>query len=535
MGERLPGGPRSILRKKADVLIRVAPNVESGTQRNRQEGRTGHTRRRSLVRLDTFQLAKRAAGQEQDAHLPSRPLRAEPAGKAGAVSRHSSVSVADGAHVLSTSGREDDQDGNAEAGPSTPRVGVSAETSPIDSLLDVVVASHCTHADDFDLFAIEDAYGMLMTRFRSMLSTKAIAAAKAGAQTSSDDLSMAIEAFRARVPGLFSALKRDVGNLVGSKPSDIACPVNEDSSSPMVSPVAFPHGVTAARPLSPPRSSASPQSDPEQPRKRGYTAAEVRHRRAMAAVGQEALKFLALVFYRPELHSCFTDADLNALLAAVLVIPNTLKLYTPNPKKSYAFAIYALANMRIPADCVQPLKRELQRALSNAVGEVALQHWGGGPGKVEGGGGGNVKARTEGFTAIRQVMTVYPEDFSLDLNPFLEATLKGICDPAQGTPQTMRVLATRALLSCLQARMDWQDRVVADLQALEERRVQAALDGEGDEDFEQAQQALLQQFQDIQTAVRNSSIKVTVGLAGLWEMAETDSVSGSATAQSKTA
>lgn len=230
----------------------------------------------------------------------------------------------------------------------------------------------------------------------------------------------------------------------------------------------------------------------------------------MAGVGQEALKFLALVFYRTELFSLFTDADLTSLLATVLSIPNTLKLYTPNPKKSYAFAIYALANIQLPADCVRPLKKEIQRALSNAVGDVALHHWGGGPGKAEG-GGGNVKARTEGFAAIRQLMTFYAEDFALELTPFLEAILKGICDPPQGTPQTTRVSATRALLACLQARMDWQDTVVSQLEGI--KRMLDTVDGEDEETaLKEEQRFLIKRFEGIRKAVQDSSNKVAVSL-----------------------
>jgi hypothetical protein len=305
-----------------------------------------------------------------------------------------------------------------------------------------------------------------------------------------------VQAFRDRVAGLLLAFKRDVGALVGRTPSEVVCPIDDRSSSPSA-PSGHSLRLPAQLPDTPTPPSSSPTSvdSPSKPLRRGYTAAEIRFRRAHAGAGQEALKLLAFVFYRPEIFECFTTADLIDLLQQVVLIPNTLKLHTPNPKKSYALAVYALTHLKVPVACISPLKQKIVKALTNSVGDIGATFMGGGPGKREG-EGGNVRARMEGFAALQQVLTEYPEVFALEHRSLLPVIIKGLCNPVQG----VRARATGALGALVKGRSAWAETVTANLKAMAAGQVEGALQ----EDVDAKHLALLADHGQVQAAIRDS-------------------------------
>ncbi len=337
------------------------------------------------------------------------------------------------------------------------------EESSVDSLLDIIIGQGSNH-DAFDLVSIGEAYDTLLVKLRKVLQTKPMGMGGDDDCGEEDNEEMeewkrVIKSIKIRIEGLLKAFKRDIGSVVGTEIS--ARPFNDALSSPSA-PSTHIRPPTILPDTPPPQPSPSNIFEsPIKPLKKGYTAAEIQYRRAQANAGQECLKFLAFVFYRQEVFDCFTNADLLVLLQSVLLIPNTLKLHTPNPKKSYALAVYALTHLKVPVECVLPLKEQILRALSSAVGEIASRHWGGGPGKKEG-EGGNVRARVEGFSVKQQILTEYPEVFELEHGVLLPLILKGLCNPIVN----VRIKATGSLGALIRGRMSWADKVGEELKDL---------------------------------------------------------------------
>jgi hypothetical protein len=138
------------------------------------------------------------------------------------------------------------------------------------------------------------------------------------------------------------------------------------------------------------------------------------------------------------------------LLSAVMIIPATPKLNTPNSKRTYVLAIYVISLLVVPISCLVPVKEKIVRALLNATGEICTKFWGGGPGRQEG-LGGNIKARVEGYSAIWNVCSKYPSLFLPYHKDFVPEIIKGLTSPSP----TVRARASAAAGGFSKGKLRW--------------------------------------------------------------------------------
>ncbi|KAJ9116986.1 hypothetical protein QFC22_004644 [Naganishia vaughanmartiniae] len=498
---------KSILKRNRGTPIRLAATVEEGTQENTEQARWGSSSptkdgrtstRPALKAADSFQLLVTRSALPHA--IPGTDLSARKVTNATAegVDGTDVVPGSDDTIVSDDAGNSSSSEENAipgngnneEAQPGSNgddgdrRLDARAEASSIpddgaalassvDSLLDIII-----HEAD-DLMAVEDAYNLIQVRYRKLFAQSQIATTTADDSVldPASDLVLALDRFQKCSSDIYRSFIRDISRLVGTPISSIPPPVLDSSPPPdehldptqgEITPSPSPepnarlanfnqHSRKAAArvPASPTfgiarlSSSSNPPSSPN-PTRQGYSEAEVRYRRALAGVGQSSLRFLAFVFHRSELYQCFSDADITSLISSVLVIPNTPKLHTPNPKKSYALAMYSLCHLKVPVTCVQPIKEKMMRVLTYGLGEGGLKCWGGGPGKREG-EGGNVKARFECFAAMANALVQYPSLFIPRHKDLIPLILGGLTDSQQG----MKVKAGMALCGFMKGKMNW--------------------------------------------------------------------------------
>lgn len=479
---------KSILKSQqggSGTPIRIAATVEQGTRENTEEARArlGSPRGRpGLVKVDSFVLLGKGggavvnkgsvgegigAGQEQEGQVP---------GSDETVS-DSSGGNGDGPK------REDDEGGSARDGPERrepgsiqPITAGDGGSNSVDSLLDIII-----HEAD-DLLAVEDAYSLLQVRYRSLF------AANATSTSDKPTLDSALDSFWTRSSDIVRAFLRDITRLVGTPISSIPPPVLDSSPPPtghldptrtVITPSPSPDGnhrlanftrkgkQPVGAPVSPTlgiaRVSSGNTPPSPKPTRQGYSDSEVRFRRALAGVGQASLRFLAFVLHRAELHQCLSDADVTSLIGAVLVIPTTPKLYTPNPKKSYALAMYSLCHLQVPIACIQPIKEKFMQVITYGLGDGGVKCWGAGTGKQET-EGGNVKARLECFAAMANGHVQYPSLFIPRHKEYLPLIFTALIDGQAG----MKARAGMALCGFVRGRAKWlkeMDKAVKDCHA----------------------------------------------------------------------
>ncbi|KAJ9122813.1 hypothetical protein QFC24_004244 [Naganishia onofrii] len=510
---------KSILKRNRGTPIRLAATVEEGTRENTEQARWGSSSptkegrtstRPALKAADSFQLLVTRSTLPHvipGSNLSPRNVSnatTEGVDDTGIVPSSDDTIVSEGTEVPSSSDENaipgngnneklpSDSNGDGQDRRSNVQVETSSipddgvtEASTVDSLLDIIM-----HEAD-DLMAVEDAYNLIQVRYRKLFAQNQSVTSTAeepGAEPAAD-LALALDRFQQCSSDIYRSFIRDISRLVGTSISSVPPPVLDSSPPPnehlnptqgeiTPSPSPEPNARlvnfnqhsqrSAARvPASPIlgiarlSSSSNPPSSPN-PTRQGYSEAEVRYRRALAGVGQSSLRFLAFVFHRSELYRCFSDTDITSLISSVLVIPNTPKLRTPNPKKSYALAMYSLCHLKVPVICVQPIKEKLMRVLTYGLGEGGLKCWGGGPGKREG-EGGNVKARFECFAAMANALVQYPSLFIPRHKDLIPLILGGLIDGQQG----MKVKAGMALCGFMKGRLNWlreTERAVKEVQ-----------------------------------------------------------------------
>ncbi|KAJ9113907.1 hypothetical protein QFC19_000101 [Naganishia cerealis] len=511
---------KSILKRARDTPIRIAATVEEGTRENTEQARRGSSSptkeshssvRPTLKPADSLQFLVTRSTQ------PHRSLRSITSVKdisnapAEGLDRDDNVLNSDDTVTSEEGGRTTSSGDSAISGngngenlqpglnvsnedpqpemqldaSSLPEDGI-VEIKSVDLLLDIIIR------EVDDLMAVEDAYNLISVRFRKLFTQgrSIVDTIEEGVIDPASELASALDSFKKCSSDIYRSFIRDIGRLVGTSISSIPPPVLDSSPPPKehldptkgeITPSPSPETntrfasfiqqsrkATAHLPTSPTlgiarlanNTNAPPSPNPT---RRGYSEAQVLYRRSLAGVGQSSLRFLAFVFHRSELYQCFSDADITSLIESVLVIPNTPKLYTPNPKKSYALAMYSLCHLKVPVVCVQPIKEKLMRVLTYGLGNGGLKCWGGGPGKREG-EGGNVKARSECFSAMANALVQYPSLFVPRHKDLIPLILGGLIDNQQG----MKVKAGMALCGFIKGRMNWlrnTDRAVKELQA----------------------------------------------------------------------
>ncbi|KAL7423005.1 hypothetical protein Q5752_002303 [Cryptotrichosporon argae] len=374
--------PARPILKAREYAIRVAATVEEGTMSNKEPARLLVTglRPRAVAR-DSFQLAQ----------LRTAARDAPTAGT--------------GSDEVPSS---DDSAGDASdpALPQEPQSEVSeqeeeVESLPITSLVGVLLDG----AED--LLTLEEAYTTLTGHLREV-----VPAGPTNSPAGEANVREAVQPIKDEAPAVVRAIQRDLHRLMGKMPSSEQ---TAPESSPFRNLMPYREVATPT-----PRGRMSPSSTPtpEQSARQGYTEAEVRYRREAAGVGAAALRFLAFAFQSPQIHGCFSDVDLQALLDQIMVIPRTPRLPTPNPKRTYYLAILVLSSLKVPGASVQPVKDKIVRAVESSLVDNP---------SMVGMAAGQI--RKEAFSAIANLVATYPNIFFPHYNDWLPSCLRALASP----------------------------------------------------------------------------------------------------------
>lgn len=308
-------------------------------------------------------------------------------------------------------------------GPSREEDESSEEEEPMEedgalatsSLIDIILDG----ADD--LLTLEEAYSTLAQRLRLRLTKQS----NEIAPVSELELRQLVRPIREQAPAVVRAFQRDLQRLLGKVPLSETPPASDDrSSSPFRN--LLPLQDTTPdnkRQLTPSPTPAIGKASPNKPSRQGYSEAEVRYRREASGVGSAALRLLAFVLHTPELYSCFTDADIQALIDHVLVIPRTPKMPTPNPKRTYYLAVMVLAQLQVPVACVQPIKDKIARAVEAALNDSFAFM------SATAGKEGPSIVKKEGFAAVINLLISYPGVFFQHYGDFLPVSIRDLSSP----------------------------------------------------------------------------------------------------------
>lgn len=412
---------RSVLKRRKIQDIRIARTVEEGTLNNREDARLLVSGRRpGLVARDSYQLAMMRKGTDE-VSLKSSKLVEMPG--------------SDDSTASDDGNKEDHPTGEERTGGSDEEEEELEQDGALatGSLVDIVLNG----AED--LLTLEEAYKTLVARLKQRIPL----AQDDVTNSTSSEIEVCLRPIRDEAPAMVRALQRDVQRLLGKVPnSELASP--ERITSPF-------RGLVPLRDCTPvnrrdtPSPTPAPSSDIKAPKplRQGYSEAEVRYRREASGVGQAALSFLGLTFHCRPIYSCFTEADLQALLDLVLTIPRTPQLPTPNPKKTYFIATSVISNMQLPVASVNPIREKIARAIESMTSDTF------GP------AGAPIKDpnfKKEIYNAILNVVNTYPSVFFGYTAELLAPCLCALTSP---TP-IIRTRATSAVVAFAAAKFSIQ-------------------------------------------------------------------------------
>ncbi len=301
-----------------------------------------------------------------------------------------------------------------------------------------------------DLLTLEEAYNTLTFRLRYRITTDPDSEVS---KEMRDDIRIATQPLRDEAPAMVRAMQRDLARLVGKVPnSEVTSSEAETSPFRALIPLRGATPVNSRSRLTPsptPLNGVAGAVSSEKPARQGYTESEVRYRRESSGVGSATLKFLAFALHTPHLFTCFTEADLRALLEQVLIILRITRLPTPNPKRTYYLSILILAQLELPAACLQPIKEKIVRAVESAINDTL-------PSATAGAKEGPSQIRKEGFHAVTNLVSRYPSIFFQHYSDLLPGCLRGLVSPLS----SFRNKASTAVAAFAAARYS----LIADLQ-----------------------------------------------------------------------
>lgn len=424
--------PRGILKQRMQE-IRLAKSVEEGTLNNREAARLLVTGRRpGLVARDSFPIAMLRKGADDMANK-SNGIQARSEEMPGS----DDSAASDERPGLPGRIEEEKASGSDEEEEEVEQDGALATGSLVNIIL---------HGAE-DLLTLEEAYKTLTLRLKHRVPFGEDEEDDL-MEISTDDIAIAMRPLRDEAPALVRALQRDIHRLLGKVPfAEDGSP--DRSSSPFrglmplhdSTPINQKTSYLPSPPLTTPGSDSA--KSPSKQVRQGYTESEVRYRREASGVGQAAIGFLALALHTRHIFSCFTDADITALLDVILIIPRTPQLPTPNPKRTHFTAVSVISNMKVPAACVIPLKDKMARAI-----EVMASDTFGSSGIVI----KDPNFKKEVYSAIVNLVSTYPSAFFTLTAELLAPCLRTLCTP---TP-IVRNRAAAAVLSFASAKVSIQ-------------------------------------------------------------------------------
>ncbi len=410
---------RSILKQK-DHEIRIARSVEEGTLKNKEAARQlVIAKRPKLVLRDSFQLAmlKGAAGEEGKGMgrlIDDQPASDESNGSSASGSDDSGEGGLIDVNSSADDGAEDEEDAEGEEGADGP----AADTA---GLVEIILDG----AED--LLTLEEAYLALTTRLRRVINLQTPAPLTESQQNA---ILACTQPIRDEAPAMVRAMQRDLHRLLGKVPN-AEVGLGNEGSSPFRGLMPLQDGTPFRQrnrltpsPTPNPLSINTKKSPDDAPRRQGYTEAEVRYRREASGVGAGVLRLLAFTFHTSHLYSCFSEGDLQTLLEQVLIIPRTPKLPTPNQKRTYFVSILILAQIRIPVNCIIPVKEKIVRSVESAINDTL-----GSAGTPLTGKEGPSQAKKEGFHAVANLVATYPSIFFPFYADLLPTCLRSLSSP----------------------------------------------------------------------------------------------------------
>ena len=443
---------RPILKSRVHE-IRIAASVEEGTMGNKEAARLLVSGQRpKLVARDSFQLAmtRRAAATGSTILPPTVKASkgSEAPGSDDSIISDEAASIQseeEARQWASGGGSSDEEEETLE------QDGPLATASLVKIILDGAE----------DLLTLEEAYTTLTLRLRHKIP---VDGTKSQPCKQLEESRLVIKPIRDDAPAMVRALQRDLGRLMGKVPnSDV--PTAEIGNRPFRG--LMPLQRDTPSPAGPSRRTPSPTPplrSPSKPARQGYSESEVRYRREASGVGAAALRFLAFAFHTSFLFSCFSEADQQALLNQIVIIPRTPQLPTPHPKRSYFLAILVFAQLRIPPAAVVPLRDKIVRAVESAIGDQLGAGLTNTTGKESQG-----QIRKEGLSAVVNLLATYPSIFFPFYADLLPGCLRGLVAP-------VKLIRTKAAAACA-AYYTARCNLEVDLSAqLVERNDQAARD-----------------------------------------------------------
>ncbi|KAF9523903.1 hypothetical protein CPB83DRAFT_862112 [Crepidotus variabilis] len=180
--------------------------------------------------------------------------------------------------------------------------------------------------------------------------------------------------------------------------------------------------------LPPKLSLPSPQKTPVKKKKGGMTAEQVKFARDLCTTCHSVIKTLSVILSLPALHGLFEDAQLRRILTAILAIPLSDSLPTPNARKSCALAIWLIQIQRLPATILRPAADRIAYAIRRGIdGELGKE--------------GKKGSAHDGLKAVSDLCKHLPEVFV----PAFAQLLPSICSNLLAPTLVLRTQACHAL------------------------------------------------------------------------------------------
>ncbi|EAU85823.1 hypothetical protein CC1G_05040 [Coprinopsis cinerea okayama7 len=118
----------------------------------------------------------------------------------------------------------------------------------------------------------------------------------------------------------------------------------------------------------------SPKKSPKRAKKKGMSAEQVKFARDLCTTAHAVIKLLCVMLCFPAIYGVFETIELRRMLGAVVSIPITGNLPTPNARKTCALAIMAIQCQRLPEAVLLPVRDRIAFALKRGIdGELGKE------------------------------------------------------------------------------------------------------------------------------------------------------------------
>ncbi|KAG5644908.1 hypothetical protein DXG03_007460 [Asterophora parasitica] len=216
--------------------------------------------------------------------------------------------------------------------PADPLVNLAYLEYPVST---IVQATEST-----ELRVLIEAYSVLMARLRACVTDK----------TDLDASWPLFQPLRKHRDDFVNAVVRDLGRAL----VDPAVVINEEPPVRVLLP--------------------SPKSTPKKKKRDGMTAEQVKFARDLCTICHAVVRLLSVVLTLPAVMNIFTHKQLGEILTAILAIPLSNELPTPNARKTWALVIWLIQIQRLPSQVLAPAAPRIAMALCRGIdGELGKE------------------------------------------------------------------------------------------------------------------------------------------------------------------